>query len=641
MTHALAVRAAWLLLAGVSADGAAKLPDAKTFTNSLGMKMVRIEPGEFVMGCGQAPPKSEAEWKKRDGDEAPAHKVRITRPFYLSACEVARGQYAKFDPNHAGPRSARNRSGDQRKPVTFVTWDRAEAFCKWLARKERLPYRLPTEAEWEYACRAGTTTTFHTGDALTPRQANIGLADDGKKKIAAVPVGSYPPNAWGLHDMHGNVAEWCLDWYGPYRAGEQADPVGAADGYARVVRGGSYNIPSWKKDSARCCRSSNRLGFLPEDACRVVGFRVAIGERPGTKPLPVAPPLCQRDVARKPAPRKGPDAATPYFVNFTKERRRPTIPKDSWGPLFSAWNHDTALCVAPNGDVLAAWYTTKSESGRELALAASRLPAGADRWQAASPFFDVPDMNDHAPALLSAGGRVYHFCNQALRGWVDAAVILRVSEDSGATWSKPRIILGRQRDPNNPNCQNMPVCAFALDDGTLCLSLDARGGGHNKGCLAVSTDRGETWRLTAGLIEGYHAAAAALKDGTIVAFGRGVNPMPVSVSADLGRTWTVRKTPFGGISVGQRAAALRLASGALLLCAPDTRKPPWTARRGTFAALSPDGGKTWRHVRHLPGVGGYLSAAQAPNGVIHVFGTRMQCVAFNEAWVRQGKAVGG
>jgi hypothetical protein len=113
----------------------------------------------------------------------------------------------------------------------------------------------------------------------------------------------------------------------------------------------------------------------------------------------------------------------------------------------------------------------------------------------------------------------------------------------------------------------------------------------------------------------------------------------MSVSTDMGETWQVGKTPFGGIHVGQKAAALRLASGALLLCAPDTRQPPLTGERGTFAALSHDGGKTWPHIRPVPGVGGYLSVAQAPNGVIYLFGTRMGCVAFDEAWVKEGKPV--
>ncbi len=624
-------------LSGAAPGCAAEPPDpaAGPFTNSLGMRMVPIPAGEFLMGCGEGPPRTQAQWEGRDFDEAPAHKVRIARALFLSAREVTNAQYERFDPAHKKLRGRGGVSRTDDEPVTFVAWADAAQFCRWLSKREGRSYRLPTEAEWEYACRAGTTTAYHTGERLGPEQANIGLSPDRKRKLRTLPVGSYPPNAWGLHDMHGNVAEWCQDWHGPYAAGEQADPVGRAGGWARVARGGSYNIPSWQGDNARYCRSANRQGFLPEDANRVVGFRVALGPVPQTSPLPPAPaPAHQRNVRQGPAPRDGPDPKTPYFVNFTERKANPTIPKDTWGPIFSAWNHDTALCVCPNGDVLAVWYTTKSESGRELALAASRLPAGSDRWQGACLFFDVPDVNDHAPALLCHGKRVYHFSNQALSGWVDAAVIMRVSEDSGATWSAPRIILPRRRDRRNPHSLHMPVCAFATRSGVLGLVLDAGGG---RSCLAVSKDGGESWRLTEGLIAGIHAATAEPDDGRLIAFGRGPDPMPVSVSTDLGRTWQVRKTPFGPIGVGQKAAALRLASGALLLCGPDTHKPPRTGRRGTFAALSDDGGKTWAHVRHLPGVGGYLSAAQAPNGVIHVFGTRMTCAAFNERWLREGR----
>jgi hypothetical protein len=128
------------------------------------------------------------------------------------------------------------------------------------------------------------------------------------------------------------------------------------------------------------------------------------------------------------------------------------------------------------------------------------------------------------------------------------------------------------------------------------------------------------------------------RDGALLTFLRGPDPMPVAVSHDLGDSWEVRETPFPGIGGGQKAAALRLASGALLLCSIDSRKR--LVGGGTFAALSPDDGKTWTHVRKVEGVGGYLSAAQAEDGVIYLFGSRMGCAAFNEAWLRQGKPVG-
>jgi len=655
------VRAACHLAVAVAvAASAAELPQGTELTNSLGMKLVRIEPGEFLMGCGAQAPRSEAEWKQRDWDEAPAHPVKITRAFYLAAHEVTNAHYEQFDPKHKEFRGKFGAYGQGKasttddEPVTMVAWRDAVAFCEWLSKKEGQPYRLPTEAEWEFACRAGTTTVYHTGDTLSPAQANIGLAPDGKKKIATVPVGSYPPNAWGLHDLHGNVEEWCLDWYGPYEAGAEADPVGRADGCARVTRGGSYSIASWAPDNSRYCRSSNRSGYLPEDANRCTGFRVVLGAMPATRPRPPAPPPPhQQEVRQAPAPLEGPDPAKPYFVSFAAQKTSPTIPKDTWGPIFSAHNHFAAVCVCPNGDVLAAWYTTKSESGRELALAGSRLRVGADRWEPAALFFDVPDVNDHAPVLLCDGKRVWHFSSQALAGWHDASIIVRTSDDSGATWSKPRIILPR----HDPDHLSQSCSAFAGPDGLLGLAVD--GDNHHRERLMTSRDGGLTWKVAKGDVKGIHPAAVLL-GGTVVAFTRGVDPMPVFRSDDWGESWQAAATPFPGIAVGQKAAALRLASGAvvagrsaagrslpaagklpsesrrLALCSHDTRRA--IVGGGVLAALSLDGGRTWPHVRKVEGVGGYLSAAQAPNGVVYVFGSRMSCVAFNEAWLREGKA---
>ncbi len=627
------VLVAWLANA---AAAAAEPPVEKELTNSLGMKLVRIEPGQFVMGNGQQPPASEAEWRQRDWDESPAHQVTISHAFFLGAFEVTNAEYEQFDPAHNKRRGLSGVSKTDDEPVTMVTWQQAVDFCQWLSKREGRSYRLPTEAEWEFACRAGTTTKFNTGNTLSAEQANVA----GDKKNRTRPVGNYEPNSWGLCDMHGNVDEWCLDWYGPYIAGDQTDPVGRADGFVKVTRGGSYDIPSWQDDNARYCRSANRAGRLPQDANRCTGFRMVLGELPASQPLPVAPPArYSRDIKQTPAPTAGPDPREPYFDDF--QDRRPTIPENTWGPIFSAWNHFTACCVCPNGDVLACWYTTKSESGRELAQAASRLPAGSDTWQPASLFFDVPDVNDHAPVLLTHKGRVYHFASQSMRGWDETTNIVRTSDDNGATWSKPQIIARREGSLN----LSQACSAFAGKDDTIFLALD--GNGHRTESLLVGQDSGKTWTLAAGdlrvAVDGkyaIHPAIAPTSDGSgIVAFMRGPDPMPRLVSHDRGESWEVADTPFGGISVGQKAAVVRLRSGALLLCASDARKPPVTGQRGTLVALSNDDGQTWPHVRHLPGVGGYLSAAQAPNGVIYVVGSRLSCAAFNETWLREGEAI--
>ena len=623
-----------LLVLVPAAASATGLPTEKQFVNSISMRLVRIESGGFKMGTIQPPPTSEEEWEERDWDESPAHQVTITAPTYMAIFEVTNAQYEQFDPTHNKLRGVGRASKTDEEPVTMVTWQQAVAFCEWLSKKEGRPYRLPTEAEWEYACRAGTTTAFHTGDKLTEKQANITAIDRNRTQL----VGGYAPNAWGLHDMHGNVEEWCHDWYGPYVVAAQTDPVGRADGYVRVTRGGSYEAWDGHLKSARYARSANRSGRLPEDANRCTGFRVVLGELPTTQPLPVAaPPRFFQEVKQTPSPQQGLDPDKPYFDDF--KGRRATIPEETWGPIFSKWNHFTACCVCPNGDVIACWYTTKRESGRELAQAASRLPAGSDKWQPASLFFDVPDVNDHAPVLLTHRGRIYHFASQSLGGWDETTNVMRTSDDNGATWSKPRIIFRRE----GPHNLSQACSAFAKDDSTIYLAVD--GNGHRTESLLVSKDTGNTWKVATGdmrkTVGSYaiHPAIAPGKDDSIVAFLRGPDPLPRLVSRNEGETWTASDTQFAGIGVSQKGVAIRLASGALLLCVLDARKPPITGQRGIMAALSYDDGKTWTHIRNVsPDYRGYLSGAQAANGVIYLYGSQMSCVAFNEAWLKEGKS---
>ena len=189
------------------------------------------------------------------------HEVSITKPFYLGVYVVTQAEYEKVMGNNPSWFSAKGDGKDKVKdmdtgqfPVEKVSWDDAVAFCKKLSelpeeKKAGRVYRLPTEAEWEYACRAGTKTAFHYGDSLSSKQANFngnfpyGGADKGPYLGRTAKVGSYAANAFGLYDMHGNVWEWCQDWYDEnyYKNSPKEDPPGPAQGLHRVVRGGGWD----------------------------------------------------------------------------------------------------------------------------------------------------------------------------------------------------------------------------------------------------------------------------------------------------------------------------------------------------------------------------------------------------------------
>jgi hypothetical protein len=286
--------------------------------------------------------------------------------------------------------------------------------------------------------------------------------------------------------------------------------------------------------------------------------------------------------------------------------------------------------------VLSVWYTCVDERGRELAQAASRMRVGSDRWEPASFFFGVPDVNCHAPVLLTHGKRIYHFCTISLHGWDYASDIVRWSNDNGVTWSKPRIMVSR----DDPDAMSQPCSAFVTRDSTIVLACD--GDQHKDERFLVGRDNGETWKVARGDMRRsagkgvIHPAIAPLDNGAIVAFLRGPDPMPAAYTKDLGDTFEVKPTQFPGISGGMKATALRLSSGALLMCSFDARNRI-LRHRGTYAALSLDDGKTWPHVRQVDSVGGYMALAQGPNGVIYLFGSKMGCVAFNESWLRESK----
>jgi len=645
----------------------ASAPEEGTFVNSLGMKLVRMEPGSFVMGSAEG----------GDFDERPVHKATISQPFHMAATEVTNQQYEEFDPGHRALRGKPGVSKEDDEAVIFVSWNEAAKFCEWLSKKEGKPYRLPTEAEWEYACRAGTTTAYWTGDTLPKgfwKNQKTSWFPDGdrgrKAEIVPLTVGKTPPNPWGLYDMHGNVEEWCHDSYGPYEAADQSDPVGRADGDFKVTRGGSHQT------EIQYLRSANRSGALPEDKSWLIGFRVVLAELPKTAPVAVPRfPLNQQNVERAIAPDlvKGPDPNKPYFKG---PRQYVKIPPNSNGPMFSAHNHDPAIVECPNGDLLAIWYTCVKEQGRELAILASRLRRGAAEWDAASPFWDAPDRNDHAPAMWADGkGTIYHFNGlSAAATWGNLALILRTSTDSGATWSRARLIASEHGLRHQ--CVESVIQA---QDGSIILPCDAVTGGSGGTAIHISRDGGKTWTdpgetrpapkfeagQTGAWIAGIHAGVVQLKNGRLMAFGRGDSidgKMPMSISSDMGQNWTYGASPFPPIGGGQRLVLTRLKEGPIFLAsfAGEMKLKDAAGKErsvtGLYAALSFDEGQTWPLRRLITDDGpgrqapttdgrpftlsatsaephGYLSVCRTPDGVIQLISS-WNHYAFNLAWLK-------
>ncbi|MHC6202075.1 formylglycine-generating enzyme family protein [Breznakiellaceae bacterium SP9] len=278
------------------------------FAQTTPADMVRIAGGTFMMGSPSNEP-------SRDDDEGPQHRVTVSgfsigkyevtvanfRAFvqatgYRTDAESSGGAYVwtdddwvkKADANWKNPYFTQT----ENSPVTCVSWNDAVNYCNWKSRQEGLTpaytisgtnvswnrsangYRLPTEAEWEYACRAGTATPFSTGSNISTSQANYdgnypyNGNSKGTYREKTTAVGSFAPNSWGLYDMHGNVYEWCWDWYSAYSSSSQTDPMGAASGSYRVWRGGGC------RDYAAFLRSAARVYFKPTFRVSYLGFRV-------------------------------------------------------------------------------------------------------------------------------------------------------------------------------------------------------------------------------------------------------------------------------------------------------------------------------------------------------------------------------
>ncbi len=614
---------------------------------------VEIPAGSFYMG---------SEGKGAEADEAPVHKVIISHPFRMGVTEVTNAQYEQFRPEHQSLRGKNGVSTEDDEAVVHVSYQDAADFCAWLSRQEGKTYRLPTEAEWEYACRAGTYTLYYTGDGLPESMCrNQTVARD--YAPVSLKVGQTPPNAFGLYDMHGNVEEWCADWYGAYLPGEQTDPAGPATGIYRVTRGGSHHTPT------EYLRSANRMAMIPEDRHALTGFRVVQSDVPTAAETPgqafFLPPI-------------------PYVLP----------PYAGSGTPFYSHNHQPSITWCDNGDLLAAWFSADHENGREMVVLSSRLRPGETQWERASLFFKVPDRNMTGTALFNDGkGTLYHFNGvEAAGDWQNLALAMRTSADNGLTWTAPRLI-----EPEHARRHQVISGTSQNAEGWLIQACDAGPGGNDGTSVHISKDGGLTWEdpwdgsplpaLTEGgtgtTIAGIHAGVVTLADGSLLALGRGIASsiadgegrrcMPMSLSSDGGKTWTYHASGLPPIDGGQRLVLMRLREGPLLLVSftDHPQRTPEAERGmvfadeegntyrgfGMYAAVSYDEGRTWP-VRRLLTDGeerfldggawtgafvmdathaeprGYLAGTQSPDNTIHIVSSRLH-YRFNLAWIER------
>ncbi|HLK62741.1 MAG TPA: SUMF1/EgtB/PvdO family nonheme iron enzyme [Bryobacteraceae bacterium] len=516
------------------------LPPAGS-VNSIGMALVRVPAGSFEMGVDSTPLPAvllkgpsgvifDRPSDAGDYDETPVHKVTITQPFWIGVTEVTADQYRLFRPDfQANPYYAPYLSG--------VSWHDAAAFTRWLSAKEGKTYRLPTEAEWEFACRAGTRTLFSSGTQ---------------------PPLPETPNPWGLRNMHSGVAEWVLDWHGLYPREAQTDPVGPASGIAKVVRGGGLDYKSSKTDGGKrlpaempyYARSANRAAIAPDFVSpeHGIGFRIVQADLPHSKPLPYQAPLFQSAVKQSvPDLSIGPDASKPYyhtrplFPNLGNRSMRDIGWKIGLTPGLGIAYHNSALQVCANGDLVAAYYNTpKEENDPDQTILTMRLRYGTDVWDMPEPWPDFADAADAAPVFWNDHGKLWFFFGSPrLLGGPPFQYL--TSLDSGATWSA--VSFPKLTGPVGKFTPQPINSVVRGPQNIIYLPVDGAGG---ESVLFASKDDGQTWSDTGGRTAGRHTTLVVGKDGALIGFGGkntaidGFSPKP-SAAMEVRRTSSRRR----------------------------------------------------------------------------------------------------
>ena len=316
------------------------------------------------------------------------------------------------------------------------------------------------------------------------------------------------------------------DTYGPYVLRRKSRSIrwAIARGTTKVVSGRQPTTPT----SFDFFAAPIGKGTLPEDKHWLIGFRVVQAPSPTTVGLPSPEsPRWARNVSQRPwSWTGGPDPAKPFFRG---PRRFVHIPADSTGPLYSRHNHCPSITACPNGDLLAVWFSTISEAGREMTIVASRLRQGSDAWEPADVFFMAPDRNTTGSSLWWDGQQTLFHCNglEVAGGWGNLALVLRTSTDNGVTWNTR--LIEPEHQPRNQVIHGM----LRTKEGFLIQACDATRGGNGGTALHISRDGGKTWTdptarapapvfqagKTGGNIAGIHAGVVQLTDGRLMALG--------------------------------------------------------------------------------------------------------------------------
>jgi formylglycine-generating enzyme required for sulfatase activity len=536
----------------------------------LELEFVKIPAGKFMMGADLDPSYIVADQSKGwrsifIQDEFPVRKIKISKNFEISKYEVTNAQYEQFDPEH---RKMRGRfqgiSELDNEAVVYVSWEDAVAYARWLSRQDKdYDYRLPTEAEWEYVARAGSTTPFSNGvdtdiynnnpfsDELSERmnyqwpypftwsngcrgwvtwktQDCIGVDDvyPSKSNIKDVDltVGHYGDNAFGVYDMHGGVEEWVQDWYGFYDDSSTKDPLGPVSGDFKVTRGGSHN------NHVRHTRSANRMSSAINDMHYFLGFRlvrVPKGQRLKenfTEPMKrnwgldvnqefytwnedKAKPIFSMEKLYEMIPKLedgshyGSDEQLIQF-GFDPDEKKPLLS----GPIYTH-NHSPTITWCDNGDLLVSWFSGESEMGPELTLIASRGKRQSDHsleWTYPSDFLKASDRNMHSSNIITDAATAEQHI-----GEVSSTLHQLASIGIAGRWDK--LALGYRKSTDNGASWSPVEMVLELDHGM-------NDGASMQGNM-FETSRGELVYVTDD--EG---------DGTS-------NTGSLVVSSDGGKTW--------------------------------------------------------------------------------------------------------